>query len=105
MDGKDPATLLGELNGLMRDVLMTQVAPKGGANLLSGGYSAAQLAQFAQSMTREELLCAMDTVQGAAAQMRDRAQPRSLPRSCASCRCATIRSARAPRAAGENIAA
>ena len=25
MDGKDPATLLGELNGLMRDVLMTQV--------------------------------------------------------------------------------
>ena len=29
MDGKDPATLLGELNGLMRDVLMTQVAPKG----------------------------------------------------------------------------
>ena len=63
MDGKDPATLLGELNGLMRDVLMTQVAPKGGANLLSGGYSSAQLKQFAQNMTREELLCAMDTVQ------------------------------------------
>ena len=91
MDGKDPATLLGELNGLMRDVLMTQVAPKGGANLLSGGYSAAQLAQFAQSMTREELLCAMDTVQGRCAT----GATRSLPRSCASCRCATIRSARA----------
>ena len=82
MDGKDPATLLGELNGLMRDVLMTQVAPKGGANLLSGGYSAAQLAQFAQSMTREELLCAMDTVQGAAAQMRDGRNPKLAAELC-----------------------
>ena len=82
MDGKDPATLLGELNGLMRDVLMTQVAPKGGANLLSGGYSGAQLKQFSQSMTREELLCAMDTVQGAAAQMRDGRNPKLAAELC-----------------------
>ena len=82
MDGKDPATLLGELNGLMRDVLMTQVAPKGGANLLSGGYSSAQLKQFAQNMTREELLCAMDTVQGAAAQMRDGRSPKLAAELC-----------------------
>ena len=82
MDGKDPATLLGELNSLMRDVLMTQIAPKGGANLLSGGYSGAQLAQFAQNMTREELLCAMDTVQGAAAQMRDGRNPKLAAELC-----------------------
>ena len=82
MDGKDPATLLGELNGLMRDVLMMQVAPKGGANLLSGGYSGAQLKQFSQSMTREELLCAMDTVQGAAAQMRDGRNPKLAAELC-----------------------
>ena len=74
--------LLGELNGLMRDVLMTQVAPKGGANLLSGGYSGAQLKQFSQSMTREELLCAMDTVQGAAAQMRDGRNPKLAAELC-----------------------
>ena len=101
MDGKDPATLLGELNGLMRDVLMTQGAPKGGANLLSGGYSAAQLAQFAQSMTREELLCAMDTVQGAAAQMRDGRNPKLAAELCLVSLCDNTH----PRAAGENIAA
>ena len=34
MDGKDPGTLLGELNGLLRDVLMIHVAPKGAEDLI-----------------------------------------------------------------------
>ena len=33
MDGKDPATLLTELSGLLRDTLMTHVAPKARAAL------------------------------------------------------------------------
>ena len=36
MDGKDPATLLGELAGLLRDSLMFRVAPKGALELVSG---------------------------------------------------------------------
>ena len=82
MDGKDPVTLLGELNGLMRDVLMTLVAPKGSANLLSGGYSSAQLAQFSQKMTKEELLCAMESVQHAVASMRDGRDPKLAAELC-----------------------
>ena len=82
MDGKDPVTLLGELNGLMRDVLMIQVAPRGGANLLSGGYSAAQLAQYSARMTREELLCSMDAVQRAVASMRDGRDPKLAAELC-----------------------
>ena len=34
-DGKDPATLLGELNTLLRDCMMLSVAPRAGAKLLS----------------------------------------------------------------------
>ena len=82
MDGKDPVTLLGELNGLMRDVLMIQVAPRGGANLLSGGYSAAQLAQYSARMTREELLCSMDAVQRSVASMRDGRDPKLAAELC-----------------------
>ena len=43
MDGKDPAVLLTELTGLLRDTLMMKVAPKGGASLISGGYDSATL--------------------------------------------------------------
>ena len=71
MDGKDPATLLGELNGLLRDILMLQVAGRNARDLLSGFYEPASLADFAGQMTREELLCAMDTVQRCLGSLRD----------------------------------
>ena len=71
MDGKDPATLLGELNSLLRDVLMLQIANKSAIDLLSGFFDLANLTEFAGSMTREELICAMDTVQRCLGSLRD----------------------------------
>ena len=45
-DGKNPATVLGELSTLQRDLLLRAVAPRGGRELLSGGYDEALLASF-----------------------------------------------------------
>ena len=83
MDGKGPATLLTELSGLLRDTLMTHVAPKGARSLyLSGGYDDTTLGELSGRMTTEEIICAMETVQKYTASMRAPA-PRRL-RSCAS---------------------
>lgn len=45
-DGKNPATVLGELSNLLRDLLLRAVAPRGGRELLSGGYDETLLASF-----------------------------------------------------------
>lgn len=82
MDGKDPATLLGELSGLIRDSMMFRVAPKGALELISGSYETATLKAFAQRMTTEEMLSAMDTLQSAAASMRDAKNPRLAAELC-----------------------
>lgn len=82
MDGKDPATLLGELSGLLRDVLMLRAAPKGAGELLSGGYDDATLRDFAGRMTTEELLCALTTLQNAQESMRAAGNPRTTAELC-----------------------
>ena len=71
MDGKDPMSLLGELASLMRDVLMLHVAPKGGLELVSGAYELSVLKGFADKLTREELICAMNTIQRYLSSARD----------------------------------
>ena len=82
MDGKSPASLLGELGSLMRDVLMLHVAPKGAQDLLSGGYDSSTLSGFARRMTTEELLCAMETLQRATDALRDAKNPKMTVELC-----------------------
>ncbi|MCR5664760.1 MAG: DNA polymerase III subunit gamma/tau [Oscillospiraceae bacterium] len=82
MDGKDPATLLGELSQLLRDVLMLTIAPKGGVNLLSGGFDEATLRSVGSKMTREELLCSLQTLQNAQSAMRTVNNPRMNAELC-----------------------
>jgi len=82
MDGKDPSTLLGELNGLLRDVLMLHVAPKGAMELVSGSYDKATLQAFAQRLTSEELIAAMDTLQKAITGLRDARNPKTAAELC-----------------------
>ena len=82
MDGKDPATLLGELNGLMRDVLMLRVAPRTAMSLITDGYGAATLEKLAKRMTTEELICAMGTVERALGGMRDTKSPKIAAELC-----------------------
>ena len=82
MDGKDPATLLTELTGLLRDTLMMKVAPKGGQSLIIGGYDSATLEALGGRMTREELICTMETLQSAQLQIRAGASPRTTAELC-----------------------
>ena len=82
MDGKNPASLLGELASLLRDVLMLHVAPKGAKDLLSGGCDVKRLSGFASRMTSEELLAALGTVQNTLAGMRDTQNPKMSVELC-----------------------
>ena len=79
---KDPATLLGELAGLLRDSLMFRVAPKGALELVSGSYDGDTLKGFAKRLTTEELLSALDTLQRAQAAMKDVKNPRLSAELC-----------------------
>lgn len=54
--GKDPAAILDELGGLIRDVLLTQVAPQGCESLLSGAYPMKTLRYFAKKRSGAELM-------------------------------------------------
>ena len=82
MDGKDPAALLGELSGLLRDVLMLRAAPKSAPLLLSGGYDEKTLKDFAARLTNEELLCALGTLQRSLESMRAAGSPRTAAELC-----------------------
>ena len=82
MDGKDPDTVLAELSGLMRDILVMSVAPKGGASLLNGSYDTETLASFAKRMSREELLYGMETVQKAQFTAKEARNPKTVAELC-----------------------
>ena len=82
MDGKDPAVLLSELTGLLRDALMMKIAPRGGASLISGGYDSATLEALGARMTKEEIIAAMGTLQDAQTQIRTGASPRTTAEIC-----------------------
>ena len=82
MDGKDPTVLLTELLSLMRDTLMMQVAPKGGLSLISGGYDSESLSSLAGRMTREEVMCVMETLQRYLNSMRDSSNPKTTAELC-----------------------
>ena len=81
-DGKDPSVILKELSSLARDVLMLKVAPKNASGLIYGGYDRKTLNRFAESMTVEELSCAVETLQSAMSSMRDRLNTRMTAELC-----------------------
>ncbi len=81
-DGKDPATLLGELNTLLRDCMMLSVAPRAGANLLSGRFDKEILAVFCKKLTKAELLCRINTVSDYLIKIRGAKSPRLSAEMC-----------------------
>lgn len=70
-DGKDPATLLYELNTLLRDCLMLSVAPKAGADLISGRFSRDILGVFCKKLTKAELINRINIVSDSLLKIRD----------------------------------
>ena len=69
-DGKDPSTLLGELSDLLRDILMAAVAPKGSADLLSGGFSDSVISEFKTALSTASLINRINAIQSTLVNMR-----------------------------------
>ena len=90
MEGKDPIAILGELFTLMRDTLMLRVAPKGGAELISGGHELAALRRFAERLTSEELCAGMETLQSVLIAARAAKSPRSSAELCLVTLCSSL---------------
>ena len=68
--------MLSEINTLLRDVLITKVAPSGGNDLLSGTYARDVLTRFSGSMSLAELTSRMNIIQDALSAMRASANSR-----------------------------
>ncbi len=81
-DGKDPATLLGELNTLLRDCLMLSVAPRASSNLLSGRFGKEILAVFCKKLTKAELLCRINTISDYLIKIKDAKSPKLCVELC-----------------------
>ena len=90
MEGKDPIAILGELFTLMRDILMLRVAPKGGAELVSGGHELAALRRFGSRLTSEELVAGMETLQSALIAARAARSPRTSAELCLVTLCSSM---------------
>ena len=90
-DGKDPASLLGELSGLLRDMLLLRLAPKGGSELLSGAYSEDILTGL--PMENGALLWALNVVQKYQTGMRTSQNPRLQCELCLIELCGTMNAA------------
>ena len=74
--GRSPATLLDELSRLLRDILLLQVAPGGGALLLSGTHDRERLRRFGTQSAPHRFMEALRTVQSAIAELRLTTAPR-----------------------------
>ncbi len=81
-DGKAPGTVLTELSALLRDILMTKVAPQGGKELLSGGFEPKILQEFARTMTSEQIIANIDAIQSKVGSLRDGRDPKTTAELC-----------------------
>ena len=62
-NGKDVGSVLSELSGLARDLLLRKTAPRGGAALLTGGYDEATMRSLGEQFTAQRLLQILKTLQ------------------------------------------
>ncbi|MBR4474642.1 MAG: DNA polymerase III subunit gamma/tau [Oscillospiraceae bacterium] len=82
LDGKEPASFLGEMSGLLRDILIVKAAPAGAGELISGNFEREVLDRFAAQMTKEELLFCMDAMLEASGRIRQVRNPRMVAEVC-----------------------
>lgn len=67
--GKDVGSLLNELAGLTRDLLLRKMAPKGGAALLTGGYDETTMRRLSNQMEPQRLMQMLGLLQGTIAEL------------------------------------
>lgn len=82
MDGKDPAILLRELCGLVRDVLIINSSGSAGELMIRGAYELSELKRFSDILSGEELIYMLDILQKALDSMRDKQSTRITAEMC-----------------------
>lgn len=80
--GKDVKTLLGELSGLCRDLLVRKTAPQAGAALLTGGYDDVTLRGLSERLTAPRLIQLLTVLQETLAGLAGSADPRTDAELC-----------------------
>lgn len=80
--GKDIKTLLGELSGLCRDLLIRKTAPQAGGSLLTGGYDDATLRGLSEQLTAPRLIQMLTVLQGTLSDLPRSASPRTDAELC-----------------------
>ena len=68
-NGKDVASVLGELASLARDLLLRKTAPQGGAALLTGGYDEVTMRALGEKFSAQRLLQMLTLLQGTLADL------------------------------------
>ena len=68
-NGKDVGSVLGELAGLARDLLLRKTAPQGGSALLAGGYDEATMRRLGELLTAQRLLQMLTLLQNTTADL------------------------------------
>lgn len=61
--GKDVSSVLSQLAGLHRDIMLKKLAPKGSGGLLSGAFREEDLLRFSESIPISRLLSGLETLQ------------------------------------------
>ena len=67
--GKDVGSLLGELAGLARDLLIRKTAPQGGSALLTGGYDENTMRRLSNQLEPQRLMQMLSLLQGTIADL------------------------------------
>ena len=68
-NGKDVASVLGELSSLARDLLLRKTAPRGSAALLAGGYDEMTMRRLGEQMSAQRLLQILTQLQAVTAEL------------------------------------
>ena len=82
IDGKAPATIMGEISALLRDVMLLSVAPKGGRELLSGGFDDETLNSLSGKIRPVEAMEYITLLQDSIGKLRDGRDPRTEAEIC-----------------------
>ncbi len=80
--GKDVGSVLGELSGLARDLLLRKTAPRGGASLLTGGYDEAAYRSLGEKLSAQRLLQMLTILQRTTADLARSASRRTDAELC-----------------------
>ena len=80
--GKDVGSVLGELSGLTRDLLLRRTAPQGAAALLSGGFDETTMRALGERFSAPRLMQMLTLLQSTASQLNQSANRRTEAELC-----------------------